>query len=310
MHHTFTSRRNERKFLLRTILLASVCSILVTQRTNAQTISDVSLRAENDKVLIKYYLSPSKENQSYDVTVRVSSDGGDNFISPHSVSGDVGTVSGSGWKNIYWNVFEDVDLFDGDACIAKVEAEEIRTTVDVLSDIFIGNEKVKDNLNGFIIHAGWNKTSFLNSTFKNAIDNGIIKNSGGIELGIKYAHMPFNFDINFFTTSIDAPTIGDSISHRGMNFSLSLLVLPSLQYVVPSIISGYQFSAISMEEFSSPTSQANTSSLFYGAGVEINFHPLMKIVGEYKRSIGLEKRNWDQLFISIGCNYSSYFNRL
>ena len=93
----------------------------------AQQISNVSATQEEKKIVVTYDLSGGETGQTYDVSLRVSEDGGSAWSNPlTAVSGDVGTgIKGGYGKQIIWDVLSEPgrEKLLGDRIKFKIQAE-------------------------------------------------------------------------------------------------------------------------------------------------------------------------------------------
>lgn len=97
---------------------------------SSQTISDIRTVQSGNNILVNYSISGARFNQTFNVSVYVSRDGGRTFQGPLSaVSGDVGKNITKGNKEITWEVFREVADLEGDIVFdvrAEVIEEEIK----------------------------------------------------------------------------------------------------------------------------------------------------------------------------------------
>ena len=77
---------------------------------------------EENEMIITYTLNPENPDDTYKISVSITSDGGRSWFSPRSLKGDLGKQKGYGSKQITWDIFSDRDELEGDVN-AKVEAE-------------------------------------------------------------------------------------------------------------------------------------------------------------------------------------------
>lgn len=250
-----------------------------------------------DKIVVDYYLDNSKPYQSFDVALFMSNNGGKTFFLARAVVGDVGLVSGRGSKRITWDVFSDVDAFQGEACIAKVVAKEVHSVKEVASNVFFGSEEVKRFVNGTYFHGGWQKSVFLNSLFRP---------NSGFEIGIKFVTLPLVIEADGFYQTF-SPNPGsapnkEEVKYTGMNLSLGLSLLPVSQYITPSVGLGYQASALytGSSYGDESTSQVATNAVFWTVAGQINLGAGWSLGSEYKNSIGVGNKRWNQLMVFIG----------
>ena len=98
----------------------------------SQTISNIRTIQSGNDIIINYSISGARFNQSFNVSVYVSRDGGQTFQGPLSaVIGDVGKNITSGNKKITWEVFREVADLEGDIVFdvrAEVIEEEIKNS--------------------------------------------------------------------------------------------------------------------------------------------------------------------------------------
>ncbi len=109
----------------RVILLFAALSI--NYFVNAQTVENITVQSEDEKIIITYRIGGSTEAQYYNVILNCSMDAGSRF-EPKTVIGDVGKNirGGRSYYKIEWDVFEDVD---------KVGNVEFFIKVDMTSDM-------------------------------------------------------------------------------------------------------------------------------------------------------------------------------
>jgi hypothetical protein len=94
---------------------------------NAQTVENITVTPEDDKIIINFRIGGSANTQSYNVVLSCEMDGGPRF-EPRSLKGDFGNNirGGQPYYTIEWDVFRDVDQV-GDA--------EFFVKVDLISDM-------------------------------------------------------------------------------------------------------------------------------------------------------------------------------
>jgi hypothetical protein len=91
------------------VFLLSMLFALITV-TYSQTVENIRVEQEDEKLLIHYRIGGSTSQELYDVTLTCRIDNGQVF-EPVSVIGDVGTNirGGKSFNTIVWDVFEDVE---------------------------------------------------------------------------------------------------------------------------------------------------------------------------------------------------------
>jgi hypothetical protein len=158
--------------------------------------------------------------------------------------------------------------------------------------------------------ARYRNVHFINSTFFNSLDEGIITNNGGIELGFGKMYYPIEIEINgflnFFKVDAGSAILPDqSISHTGMEFMMNYFVLPYISGVSkwfhPYLGAGYQTSSIAVSESSENSKKAESSqeiSLGTGGwiikgGVRLYTSKHFFFMGEYKQTFPV---NSEKLF--------------
>ena len=96
----------------------------------SQTISKIRTVQSGNNIIINYSISGARFNQSFNISVYVSRDGGRTFQGPlTAVSGDVGKNVTPGNKKIAWEVFKEIADLEGDIVFdvrAEVIEEEIK----------------------------------------------------------------------------------------------------------------------------------------------------------------------------------------
>jgi len=271
--------------------------LLLTQTTLCQVVSSVSFKANSQgKIIVQYLFSPAKEGLTYAVSLLASTNGGNSFIVAESLSGDIGTVTTSGWKSITWDVLEDVDSFEGENCIVKVVAEEVHTTSELVSNFLFGDDQLKEKSNGITWGIGWTKTTFPNAS--------TIETNGGLAISARYLAIPLILDVEGFFQSYSFPQDYiqgySQLSFDGMNLSISTSILPIAQTIIPSVGLGYQASALILGTSSENSGVQLATNSFYGVvASQINFSNTWKLIGSYKISLFQDTKKWNQLIITI-----------
>lgn len=96
---------------------------------NAQRVVNIEPVRSGNNMVISYKITGARFNQKFDVSLYVSTDGGETFLGPlKAVQGDVGEDIPSGEHKITWNVFKEVNSLKGDIVFdvkARVTDEKI-----------------------------------------------------------------------------------------------------------------------------------------------------------------------------------------
>lgn len=80
----------------------------------SQTITNSGFQQKGNSLIVNYQVRGLRVDQTCFVELFASTNGGSTFSGPlKQVSGDAGEVTGNGSKSITWNVFEEVEKFDG-----------------------------------------------------------------------------------------------------------------------------------------------------------------------------------------------------
>ncbi len=110
-----------KKILLLFAALGFACFV------NAQTVENITVHTEGEKIIVSYRIGGSTESQYYNVELSCSVGGGTRF-DPKTVIGDVGENirGGRSYYKIEWDVFKDVD---------EVADAEFFIKVDLVSDL-------------------------------------------------------------------------------------------------------------------------------------------------------------------------------
>lgn len=93
--------------------------------SNAQVLSEVNFEIENSLIDISYYLDPETDKSEYLISLEFSQDAGRTYIKPLALSGDLGLITSTGRKHIYWDVFKDLNELESGNCNFKVKAYNI-----------------------------------------------------------------------------------------------------------------------------------------------------------------------------------------
>ena len=109
------------KNLIFTVFLVSTLSIAVF----AQKVSNIEATVSEDKILISYSVKGLKFNESLNVSLYVSRDGGSTYQGPlKEVSGDIGDGIKEGNHKIYWDALKEMPFTD-EELIFDVRSEKI-----------------------------------------------------------------------------------------------------------------------------------------------------------------------------------------
>lgn len=91
------------------ILIASIVSLAAS----GQVFSNLQAAKRGVQIIVKYDFSTSSPDQTFDVILECSADGGKIFnIFPQLVSGDLKTVSAGNGKEITWNILQEEKKYD------------------------------------------------------------------------------------------------------------------------------------------------------------------------------------------------------
>ena len=85
---------------------------------SAQTVTNVTAEQVDKTIHVLYDL-----DKQADITLFLSTDGGNTYTKLYRVSGDVGSGISAGHKTIIWDVLEEMEKFVGDNIVFKVKAE-------------------------------------------------------------------------------------------------------------------------------------------------------------------------------------------
>jgi hypothetical protein len=270
----------------------------------AQVVQSVTFGVQSDNTIeVAYYLSPSQPEQSYEIELLASKDGGVSYFKAKAVSGDVGEVSRAGSKRIIWRVFSDVESFEGEQCGIKVMAKEIHPIGESIMNVLFGSKPTKALFDGLHFHAGWEKTTFSGSTYQAALDRGTVQTSGGVELGVKYLTLPFAFECDGFLQTFRING-SDAVNFSGINVSGNITLFPMAGFFLPSVGIGYQGSELYVGDSpGSATSQAATNAIFATVGGQLRLTESFSVGIDFKKSIGSGDREWVQLIVFLSYNY-------
>lgn len=176
------------------------------------------------------------------------------------------------------------------------------------------------DLKKFSVHAGYQPTWFLNATFAESKEKGLIKPEYGYTLGGKITFFPLILDCNYFESDYSSADVSffisdtASIRHRGFEFSLSAVLFPiaykTTPFIMPNLGVGYQSAQLAIFKntkfFSSNKeedliSSADTSGLIWRFGVLWNLGNTIVLSTDYKQSLFLkDSRAFHQLSATLG----------
>ena len=141
------------KKLIFTVFLVSTLSIAAI----AQKVSNIEATVSEDKILISYSVKGLKFNESLNVSLYVSRDGGSTYQGPlKEVSGDVGEGIKNGSHKIYWDALKEMPFTD-EELIFDVRAEKIIKEIKKVFFLsYSGNDMTPVGLRfGTIGKIGW-----------------------------------------------------------------------------------------------------------------------------------------------------------
>ena len=149
---------------MKKIILVTILFFGIVITVKSQFVSDIVPIQSGNKITIEYNIIGAKFNQTFNVSLFVSNDGGKTFQGPlKAVSGDVGEVRSGGNKKILWDVFKDDANIEGNLVFdvrIKVIEEKIKKKFFVA---FSGNTTAPLGLSiGQIRKTGWYLTARLN----------------------------------------------------------------------------------------------------------------------------------------------------
>ena len=124
---------------MKRILGILICLFLCVGVTFAQKISDVTARQVGKQIHITYTLDEPAE-----ISLYLSTNGGESYIKLIKVSGAVGQSVTSGRNTIVWNVLAERENLVGDNIVFKVRAEATTTVTDIDGNVYrivkLGNQ--------------------------------------------------------------------------------------------------------------------------------------------------------------------------
>lgn len=269
-----------------------------------------------NKIQISYYLDPIETDAQYTITASVILDSGEE-LELESVTGDVGGgISGRGRKIINWDVFDQLDYFQGEELVFIVTAEQETSIGEALGGavvktgegiwyMFAGSEETQNYVNGIILFGGYPMQSFNNDQFKDNKDNGVLSLKQAWSAGFRYQVLPLIFTFDYsqskFDLNLDLP-MGEEIYARHENISgeLNITFLPILKQIIPSAGAGYQYGILHTGDYKN---WVETSGVYIDGMIELNLGAF-SFAATYRKSISAKnERGWNQILLSAGINF-------
>jgi len=268
------------------------------QLFSTPSIERVSFYVQGDKIYISYYIYGMNPSNKYFISVKATMDGY-KYFDINSVRGDVGKIQGNGKKEIIWDVFQDVDVFEGEKCNFRISLREKTTIKNTIIDYCTYPSK---NSNVFLPHIGYHRTEFTDTDYKK--NRSEITNIGGVLGDCIIIKNPFLFDINYFyelfLTSMYL--VGDpiSISHQGISSKYAFNLLPKADNFQLFIGTGCQVSVLYNYKYSKQSMVVTTSAPFCSISFITYLIKDCPIMLDYSRSFyAYKNRNWNKVSISF-----------
>ncbi|TVR89926.1 MAG: hypothetical protein EA411_01190 [Saprospirales bacterium] len=181
-------------------------------------------------------------------------------------------------------------------------------------------EQQRELTKGVYLNFGYHQTDFLNSKYRENLQNDDLSRDLGYHVGLTYQYYPLIFDITFFRSNFSTENLPNQyygkstkIWHTGIELAGCLNLLPDVPILNPHIGIGYQWSFLRTpsKDNDKPeikkVSQVGTSSPIWIVGLNLQFSRSIAINGRYKASLLSDKDNYQlALGILFTLNFSKY----
>jgi len=267
-----------------------------SETVERDVITTVSFSVSDDqKMVVTYYFNPIEEPNVYLISLEISTDGGNTYFAPKSLSGDFGKSCKPGRNIIEWDIFSDVDEIIGDVQV-KVEAKVKRT---VIQRVFVASKIKSEQTNGIGAYLSYPLLNFNNNVYREHLHDGILEAGLGIGIGMTLISLPFQVNADFLINNYEVPN-KYSISHISGAVSVLFSPIPTVPYVTPFFGLGIQLSELADLDDSSRSITVNTSDLFaMGSATIVSSNTYFAQVS-YKHSVIRKVRSWHQFQLNIG----------
>jgi len=141
----------------KTICILTVAFTIISNSIQAQNVNKIKASVSGNNIIVSYAISGAKFNQSFNISLYVSSDDGRTFEGPlQEVSGDVGEGIKKGNHKITWDVLKEMP-FTEESLIFDVRAEVIEEAIKKSVFVsYVGNITTPIGLRvGMIGRVGW-----------------------------------------------------------------------------------------------------------------------------------------------------------
>jgi hypothetical protein len=190
-------------------------------------------------------------------------------------------------------------------------------------------QKARDYTKALEFSGGWFTSQFLNENYQQNLEVGNIDRGNGAIFRTRLVSYPFLYDFEWFSSKYDLkddhPALtgytsdNNYVRHRGIDLSMSLVLIPTSKHITPYVGFGYQLAEMGMldpligakkEEdktiAQNPTPQkpfegnVKMNTTFWKAGIMITPSSVVGISAEFRNSVGLdESRAFNQFSITL-----------
>lgn len=313
--------RNTIRILFQNMIWILMMPVL-GQNTVPEVVRNVSYSIMSNKMLVVYDLEKVGDWVVYDVTLKISTDGGLTYFSPNAVTGDVGKKIHAGKHNITWDIFADRDELEGNVKV-RVTAIPNAPYSEVQSTPPVARKENVENKDGFFCFFGYPTQHYSNDVFQDNLNDSLLIPGPRFTAGVRLTTKPWIIESNYtkIKYNVTRPVPLHSKYNNGFmvldsaicqseagEFMIGHLIFAKVPKVDPYLGLGYQFSAISLTHDDEDgwdydhIDQSYRSGAFAFASLSLA-NEYVYLDATYKYGLPPGETHWNQVLVSLGLKW-------